>query len=60
VALYDAFEDFVTNGNKKYFKDRKGHIYYGDLQNLTSNMDQKPTELPVTVSFEFVQLGAVT
>jgi hypothetical protein len=59
VTMYDAFEGFITNGNLKYFKDRKGHIYKGDLQNLTSNMDQKPVELPVTINFEFVQLGAV-
>jgi len=59
VADYEALMSFITNGNEKIMKDRKGHIYRVTTKNLTSNIDEKPTELPTMVSFECTEVGEV-
>lgn len=59
VATYKALEDFITNGNEKIMKDRKGNIYRVFTENLTSNIDEKPDEMPTMISFQWTEVGEV-
>jgi hypothetical protein len=59
VDTYRALEDFITNGNEKIMKDRKGNIYRVFTENLTSNIDEKPVEMPTMITFTWTEVGAV-
>lgn len=60
VSQYDNLKSFIKNGNIKYAKDRKGHIMKVSLKNLSSNIDEKPYEMPTTISFDITEIGAVS
>jgi hypothetical protein len=60
VEQYNVLKSFIKNGNIKIMKDRKGHIMKVSTKNLSSNIDEKPSELPTTISFEITEVGEVT
>jgi hypothetical protein len=59
VAMYDALRAFINNGNEKIMKDRKGNIRRVSTKGLNRNIDEKPSEMPTSISFTWTETGAV-
>jgi hypothetical protein len=59
IEQYNILKSFITNGNVKYMKDRKGHIMKVSTKNLSSNIDEKSTEMPTTISFDVTEVGEI-
>jgi hypothetical protein len=60
VAIYTALQNFITNGNEKIMKDRKGNIRRVFTESLTGSINEKPSELPTTIAFQWTEVGALT
>jgi hypothetical protein len=54
---FDALVDFITNGNTKIMKDKKGNIKRVYLKNLSENQDDKASIVPSTISFAWTEVG---
>jgi hypothetical protein len=59
IALYENLRVFIANGNEKIMKDRKGNIRRVFTENLARTIDEKPSELPTTISFMWTEVGVV-
>jgi len=59
VVTIEALKAFISNNHSKIMKDRKGNIRRVFTENLTSNGDEKPSEIPTTISFQWTEVGAV-
>jgi hypothetical protein len=59
VEMYNALKSFITNGNPKIMKDRKGNIKRVFTEALVSNIDEKPSELPTTINFQVTEIGVI-
>jgi hypothetical protein len=59
AAIQTVLQDFITNGNEKIMKDRKGNIRRVFTESLTLSMDEKPNEMPTMIAFTWTEVGAV-
>jgi hypothetical protein len=59
IALYNQLNNFVTNGNQKFCKDRTGHIWKVDTRHPKAKIQDVIESQPKVVSFDIVQVGDV-
>jgi hypothetical protein len=59
AEMQQLLQDFITNGNIKIMKDRKGNIRRVFTESLTLNIDEKPNELPTAIAFTWTEVGSV-
>jgi len=56
VDLKREWDAFVAKGHIVLLKDRKGHVYYGQLNNASANIDNSAGSLPTTITVSFTEL----
>ena len=59
AAIFELLRTFITNGNEKIMKDRKGNIRRVFTDVLSGGIDEKPSELPTTINFSWTEVGSV-
>jgi len=59
VDTYAELRDFIANGHEKIMKDRKGNIRRVFTEDLTRSIDEKPSEMPTMIAFQWTEVGEV-